>query len=220
MSNKLIIAIDGPAGAGKSTVARILADIFGCEYIDTGAMYRAIAYKAVQHLVDIDDDEELQELLDETEVSFKDKMILLDGKPVGSEIRTPKISSIVSRVAEKKMVREKLIEAQRKIGQEVSVVMDGRDIGTNILPHAQLKIYLTASVETRAKRRFLEQQEKGDTHTLEEIEEEIRDRDQRDMSREIAPLRQAEDAILVDSSDLSIDEVVERIKECYREVKQ
>ena len=129
MSNKLIIAIDGPAGAGKSTVARIIAEIFGCEYIDTGAMYRAITYKCVQRLVDIDDDDELNELLDETTIAFKDKKIYLDGRPVEEEIRTPKISSMVSKVAEKKQVREMLVEAQRKIGEEVSVVMDGRDIG-------------------------------------------------------------------------------------------
>ncbi len=216
MSNKLIIAIDGPAGAGKSTVARILADIFGCEYIDTGAMYRAIAYKAVQHLVDIDDDEELQELLDETEVSFKDKMILLDGKPVGSEIRTPKISSIVSRVAEKKMVREKLIEAQRKIGQEVSVVMDGRDIGTNVFPDAQFKFFITASVDERADRRYKELIQKGYDASKIEIYTEIKKRDEYDTNRTLNPLRKAPDAILIDTTKRTINDVVDEICERIR----
>lgn len=216
MGNKLIIAIDGPAGAGKSTVAKILAEIFGAEYIDTGAMYRAIAYKAVQRLVDIDDDEELEELLDETEVTFKNKQILLDGRPVENEIRTPKISSIVSRVAEKKQVREKLIEAQRKIGQQVSVVMDGRDIGTNVFPDAQFKFFITASVDERADRRYKELIQKGYDASKIEIYTEIKKRDEYDTNRTLNPLRKAPDAILIDTTKRTINDVVDEICERIR----
>lgn len=216
MGNKLIIAIDGPAGAGKSTVAKILAEMFGAEYIDTGAMYRAITYKAVQRLVDIDDDEELEELLDETEVTFKDKKILLDGRPVESEIRTPKISSMVSRVAEKKQVREKLIEAQRKIGQEVSVVMDGRDIGTNVFPDAQFKFFITASVDERADRRYKELIQKGYDASKIEIYTEIKKRDEYDTNRTLNPLRKAPDAILIDTTKRTINDVVDEICERIR----
>lgn len=216
MGNKLIIAIDGPAGAGKSTVAKILADIFGAEYIDTGAMYRAIAYKTVQHLVNIDDDEELQDMLDDTEVTFKDKQIYLDGKPVGSEIRTPKISSIVSKVAEKKMVREKLVEAQRKIGEESSVVMDGRDIGTNVFPEAQFKFFVTASVDERADRRYKELIQKGYDASKIEIYTEIKKRDEYDTNRSLNPLRKAPDAILIDTTKRTINDVVDEICERIR----
>ena len=216
MGNKLIIAIDGPAGAGKSTVAKILAEMFGAEYIDTGAMYRAIAYKAVQHLIDIDDDEELEELLEETEVTFKNKQILLDGRPVENEIRTPKISSIVSRVAEKKQVREKLIEAQRKIGQEVSVVMDGRDIGTNVFPDAQFKFFITASVDERADRRYKELIQKGYDASKIEIYTEIKKRDEYDTNRTLNPLRKAPDAILIDTTKRTINDVVDEICERIR----
>lgn len=216
MGNKLIIAIDGPAGAGKSTVARIIADVFGCEYIDTGAMYRAIAYKCVQRLIDLDDDEELNELLDETEVEFKDKQLLLDGKPVGTEIRTPKINKIVSRVAEKKAVREKLIEAQRKIGEKESVVMDGRDIGTNVFPDAQFKFFITASVDERADRRYKELIQKGYDASKIEIYTEIKRRDEYDTNRTLNPLRKAQDAILIDSTKRTINDVVNEVVERIR----
>lgn len=216
MSNKLIIAIDGPAGAGKSTVARILAEVFGCEYIDTGAMYRAIAYKCVQRLIDLDDDDELNELLEETEVAFKDKKILLDGRPVENEIRTPKISSIVSKVAEKKVVREKLIEAQRKIGEEESVVMDGRDIGTSVFPDAQFKFFITASVDERADRRYKELIQKGYDASKIEIYTEIKKRDEYDTDRTLNPLRKAPDAILIDTTKRTINDVVEEVCERIR----
>ena len=214
------IAVDGPSGAGKSTIAKNVAKKLGIEYIDTGAMYRAVGLKMHRLGIPMEETQPLLTMLADTDIDFSDEHIFLDGEDVSELIRTQEISKAASDCSAFASVRRKLVDLQQKMAKSKSVIMDGRDIGTNILPHAQLKIYLTASVETRAKRRFLEQQEKGDTHTLEEIEEEIRDRDQRDMSREIAPLRQAEDAILVDSSDLSIDEVVERIKECYREVKQ
>ncbi|MBQ1302971.1 MAG: (d)CMP kinase [Firmicutes bacterium] len=216
MSNKLIIAIDGPAGAGKSTVARIIAEIFGCEYIDTGAMYRAITYKCVQRLVDIDDDDELNELLDETTIAFKDKKIYLDGRPVEEEIRTPKISSMVSKVAEKKQVREMLVEAQRKIGEEVSVVMDGRDIGTTVFPDAQFKFFITASVDERADRRYKELIQKGYDASKIEIYTEIKKRDEYDTNRTLNPLRRASDAIVIDTTKRTINDVVDEICERIR----
>ena len=219
------IAIDGPAGAGKSTIAKRVSKELGFIYVDTGAMYRAIAVYMMQNQIDIHDDAAVQKACSKISISIAysddgEQQVILNGENVTGLIRTEEVSKMASVTSANPAVRATLLDLQRDLAAKEDVLMDGRDIGTNILPHAQLKIYLTASVETRAKRCFLEQQEKGDTHTLEEIEEEIRDRDQRDMSREIAPLRQAEDAILVDSSDLSIDEVVERIKECYREVKQ
>ena len=216
MSNKLIIAIDGPAGAGKSTVARIIAEIFGCEYIDTGAMYRAITYKCVQRLVDIDDDDELNELLDETTIAFKDKKIYLDGRPVEEEIRTPKISSMVSKVAEKKQVREMLVEAQRKIGEEVSVVMDGRDIGTTVFPDAQFKFFITATVDERADRRYKELIQKGYDASKIEIYTEIKQRDEYDTNRSLNPLRKASDAIVIDTTKRTINDVVDEICERIR----
>lgn len=218
------IAIDGPAGAGKSTIARRTAQELSFIYVDTGALYRALAVFLVDEGISPEETEKVGEAVKSVKVSIAyengEQQVLVNGKNVTSRLRAEAVGNMASRVSAIPAVRAALLDLQRDLAKAHDVLMDGRDIGTNILPHAQLKIYLTASVETRAKRRFLEQQEKGDTHTLEEIEEEIRDRDQRDMSREIAPLRQAEDAILVDSSDLSIDEVVERIKECYREVKQ
>ena len=188
-------------------------------------MYRAIAVYMIQNQIDIHDDAAVQKACQNISVSITynengEQQVLLNGENVTGLLRTEEVSHTASVTSANPAVRATLLELQRDLAEKEDVLMDGRDIGTNVLPHAQLKIYLTASVETRAKRRFLEQQEKGDTHTLEEIEEEIRDRDARDMSRQIAPLRQAEDAILVDSSDMTIDEVVERIKECCQEVKR
>ncbi len=219
------IAIDGPAGAGKSTIAKRVSKELGFIYVDTGAMYRAIAVYMIQNQIDIHDDAAVQKACQNISVSITynengEQQVLLNGENVTGLLRTEEVSHTASVTSANPAVRATLLELQRDLAEKEDVLMDGRDIGTNVLPHAQLKIYLTASVETRAKRRFLEQQEKGDTHTLEEIEEEIRDRDARDMSRQIAPLRQAEDAILVDSSDMTIDEVVERIKECCQEVKR
>ena len=199
------IAIDGPAGAGKSTIAKRVSKELGFIYVDIGAMYRAIAVYMMQNQIDIHDDAAVQKACSKISISIAysddgEQQVILNGENVTGLIRTEEVSKMASVTSANPAVRATLLDLQRDLAAKEDV--------------------LTASVETRAKRRFLEQQEKGDTHTLEEIEEEIRDRDQRDMSREIAPLRQAEDAILVDSSDLSIDEVVERIKECYREVKQ
>lgn len=209
------IAIDGPAGAGKSTIARRAAKELSFIYVDTGAMYRTIALGLLRRGTDIGNEQELLAALDEIEVSIGyengEQQVYLNGENVSALIRSEEVSSMASQSSAKPQVRAKLTDLQRNLAARENVLMDGRDIGTVILPKAQLKIFLTASVETRAKRRFLEFQEKGVECSLEEIEKDIAERDYRDMHRETAPLCQAEDAVLVDSSEMTIDEVVAKI---------
>ncbi len=215
------IAIDGPAGAGKSTIAKLAAKELGFVYVDTGAMYRTIALGLLRGGVDCEDERQLERALNEisVDISYEDgiQQMLLNGENVTGLIRTEEVSRMASISSAKSQVRKKLLMMQRALAQQRDVIMDGRDIGTQILPKAQLKIYLTASVDARAKRRYLELREKGETCSLEEIEQDIRERDDRDMHREIAPLKQAEDAVLVDSSELTIPEVTERIVSLARE---
>lgn len=215
------IAIDGPAGAGKSTIAKRAAKELSFIYVDTGAMYRSIALHLLRGNTDISDEVSLAAALDQIEITIGyengEQQVYLNGENVSGLIRTEEVSSMASRSSAKPQVRAKLTDLQRELAAKENVLMDGRDIGTMILPNAQLKVYLTASVETRARRRFLEQQAKGIVCTLEEIAKDIAERDYRDMNRETAPLRQAEDAVLVDSSDMTIDEVVETIVGLARE---
>ncbi len=215
------IAIDGPAGSGKSTIARILSHKLGFIYVDTGAMYRAIALYCLRQGLKAEEEEKIERLLPQIEVSIAyeegNQVVYLNGENVSDQIRTPQVSAMTSPVAAYGPVREKLLELQRRLARENDVVMDGRDIGTHVLPDAELKVYLTASVETRALRRYKELEEKGDKTPLSEIEESIRQRDERDMNREIAPLKQAEDAYFLDSSDLTIDEVVAKIEALVKE---
>lgn len=215
------IAIDGPAGAGKSTIAKRAAKELSFIYVDTGAMYRSIALYLLRQKTDIENETELVEALSRIEITIGyekgEQQVYLNGENISALIRTEEVSSMASHSSAKPQVREKLTDLQRDLAATENVLMDGRDIGTMILPSAQLKIYLTASVETRAKRRFQEQQAKGEKCTLEQIEEDIRDRDYRDMNRETAPLRQAEDAVLIDSSDMTIEEVVAMIVNLARE---
>lgn len=215
------IAIDGPAGAGKSTIAKRAAKELSFIYVDTGAMYRSIALHLLRGNTDISDEAALLAALDQIEITIGyengEQQVYLNGENVSGLIRTEEVSSMASQSSAKPQVRAKLTDLQRNLAAKENVLMDGRDIGTMILPNAQLKVYLTASVETRAKRRFLEQQAKGMECTLEEIAKDIAERDYRDMNRETAPLRQAEDAVLVDSSDMTIDEVVETIVGLARE---
>ena len=210
------IAIDGPAGAGKSTIAKRVAKELGFIYVDTGAMYRTIALYLLTNQVDCEQEEQLAAALDNIEISIAyengEQQMLLNGDNVTGRIRTEEVGQMASRSSAKPIVRAKLLALQRSMAASSDVLMDGRDIGTMILPDAQLKIYLTASTAARAKRRYLELQEKGETCSLEEIEKDMEERDYRDMHRETAPLRQAEDAVLVDSSDMTIQQVVERIK--------
>lgn len=213
------IAIDGPAGAGKSTVAQKVAKELSFVYVDTGAMYRAMALYLLRKGVNREEPDEIGEACQNAEISIEyqngEQIVLLDGENVNAHLRTEEVSAMASVSSAVPRVREKLLDLQRKLARIMSVVMDGRDIGTTILPDADVKIYLTASSLTRARRRYLEYQEKGEACDLAEIQKTIEERDQRDMTREISPLCQAEDAVLVDSSELTIDETVEKILSVY-----
>ena len=218
------IAIDGPAGAGKSTIARGAAKELGFIYVDTGAMYRTIALGLLRMGVDCSDEAALAKALDQITVNIGysggEQQMMLGEENVTGLIRTEEVSRMASISSAVPMVREKLLQMQRDLAAAHNVIMDGRDIGTRILPDAPLKIYLTASIEARAQRRFKEMTEKGTACTIEEIRADIEERDLRDMNREIAPLRQAEDAVLVDSSDMTIAEVTSRITGLARERMQ
>ena len=215
------IAIDGPAGAGKSTIAKKVARELSCVYVDTGAMYRAMALYLLRRNVDRENPEEIGEVCQGAEISIEykngEQIVLLNGENVNPFLRREEVGNMASVSSANPKVREKLLDLQRKLAASMSVVMDGRDIGTTILPNAEVKIYLTASSLTRAERRYLELQEKGLSCDLEEIRKDIEERDSRDMNREISPLRQAEDAVLVDSSEMTIEEVVKRILQIFHE---
>jgi len=209
------IAIDGPAGAGKSTVAKSVAKKLQFVYVDTGAMYRAIGLNCIKNDVDIHDEEAVLKLLDDTNVSIKyidnEQAVILNGENVNGQIRTQEVSEAASVVSAYKLVREKMVALQQELAQTTDVVMDGRDIASCVLPDAQVKIYLDASVEVRAKRRYLELIEKGKEADLKTVEDEVRERDYRDMHRENSPLVRVPEADLVDSSYMTIDEVVNTI---------
>ncbi len=209
------IAIDGPAGAGKSTIAKLVAKELGYIYVDTGAMYRGMAIHFLQQKIGGEEKEKIAEASRNANVSiaYEDgaQQIYLNGENVTAKLREEAVGNMASVSSAVPEVRGQLLALQRNLAQKENVVMDGRDIGTNILPHADTKIYLTASVETRAKRRFLELEQKGVMCNMEDIAKDIEERDYRDMHRDIAPLRQAEDAIYVDSSNMTIEEVVKEI---------
>ncbi len=218
------IAIDGPAGAGKSTIAKRLAKKLGFIYVDTGAMYRAMAYYFLQKKTDPSDETAIAAMCPDVDVTIayegNEQQVLLNGENVNGFIRTEEVGNMASSVSVYPVVRTKLVELQRQLAAKSDVIMDGRDIGTCVLPDAQVKIYLTASSATRAKRRFDELAAKGETCDLEQIEKDIIDRDYRDMHRETSPLKQAEDAVLVDSSEMNIDEVVDAIYQIYEKTKR
>ena len=217
------IAIDGPAGAGKSTIAKRLAKKLGFIYVDTGAMYRAMAYYFLQHNIDAKDEKAIAAACPNVDVTITyengEQQVLLNGENVNGVIRNEEVGNMASSTSVYPVVRKKLVELQRQLAKSADVIMDGRDIGTCVLPDAQVKIYLTASSATRAKRRYDELTEKGVSCDLAEIEKDIIDRDYRDMHRETSPLRQAEDAVLVDSSEMNIDEVVDAIYQVYSEAR-
>lgn len=205
------VAIDGPSGAGKSTIAKAVAKKLGIDYVDTGAMYRAVGYKASSLNVPPEDSEAVKKLLADTDIDFVNGDIVLDGAVVNDKIRTPEISKAASIYSAIPEVREKLVEIQRGMGARKSVIMDGRDIGTNVFRDAEYKIFLTASAEERAERRFEELTAKGQEVRFDEVLRDIEKRDHDDMTRALNPLRKAEDAVEVDTTGLSIDEVIERV---------
>lgn len=215
------IAIDGPAGAGKSTIARAAARSLGFLYVDTGAMYRAIALHLLRNHVEAEDTDKIEELLADMTIriiySGGEQQIILNGENVTSQLRKEEVGNMASKSAANPKVREKLLQLQQDIARDNDVIMDGRDIGTFVLPKADVKVYLTASVEERANRRYLELKEKGQEADIKKIEEDIRTRDFQDMNRSIAPLKQAEDAVVIDSSRLSIPEVMDRIVDAFQE---
>lgn len=211
MSEIIRIAVDGPSGAGKSTIARAVAAKLSIDYIDTGAMYRAVGYKMLRDGIAVSDLPAVEAMLAETEIDFSRGNIYLDGENINDKIRTEAISKQASACSALGVVRAKLTEQQQKMGAQKSVIMDGRDIGTVVFPNAEFKFYITASDEERAKRRYRELLEKGQQVTYEKVLSDIRQRDYNDSTREINPLRKAEDAIELDTTTMSAEEVIERI---------
>lgn len=212
-----VVAIDGPAGSGKGTVAKLISEKLGFVNIDTGATFRCIALAMIQRNIKKEEEDKIKELLNYIDINMKpDGTVLLNGEIVTDRIRENDVNTLVSPISVIKIVRDKLLDVQRKIAEGKNVVMEGRDIGTVVFPNADVKIYLDASPEERAKRRLKQNQEKGIESSYEEVLQNIIDRDKRDSSREIAPLKQADDAIYLDSTPLSIEEVVEKITDIIK----
>ncbi len=213
------IAIDGPAGAGKSSIAKLVAKNLGIVYVDTGAMYRTMALACLRDGVDTSDEQAVSKKVEDVEISIEyidgTQHIFMGPADVSSEIRQEEVGKNASLIARYSFVRSKLVSIQQDLATKQDVIMDGRDIGTVVLPDAYLKIFLTASSKVRAQRRYKELVEKGEKCDIDEIEKDIIARDEQDMNREVSPLKQADDAVLVDTSDMSIDQVVSRIMELY-----
>ena len=205
----MIIAIDGPSAAGKSTIAKLLAKELGVEYIDTGAMYRAVALKATREGIDTDDEESLAAFLNDTDVDLSGARVLLDGEDVAGLIRTEEVSMEASRISAIPVVRQKLVALQREMGERKSVVMDGRDIGSNVFPGAEYKFFITASPEVRAERRLKELSERGENVSYDEVLADVKKRDWDDSNRPLNPLVQTEDAILIVTDNIGIEEVLQ-----------
>lgn len=215
------IAIDGPAGAGKSTIAKKLAEDLSYIYVDTGAMYRAMAYFFLQNKIEASDEKAIADVCSDVDVTIRyadgEQQVILNGENVTSFIRREEVGKMASETSVYPVVRTKLVELQRQLAAKENVIMDGRDIGTVVLPDADIKIYMTASSAVRAKRRYDELVAKGVECNIDEIEQDIIDRDHRDMNREVSPLKQADDAVFLDSSNLNIEESVEAIKKIMKE---
>lgn len=211
MSKIIRVAIDGPSGAGKSTIAKAVAKALGIDYIDTGAMYRAVAYKTLSKNIDPQDAVAMQAMLDETEIDFSQGNIILDRIVINEQIRTDAIAKRASQCSALPAVREKLVQLQRQMGQTKSVIMDGRDIGNNVLPDAEYKFFMTASAQARAQRRYEELAAKGQDVNYEQVLSDIEQRDHTDMTRELNPLRKAADAMEVDTTEMGIEEVTDFI---------
>lgn len=221
MAKNIQIAIDGPAGAGKSTIAKIVAEKLGYTYIDTGAMYRAVTYKALRTDIQLEDAAALEEMLRVTEIrlqpSNEGQLVFVDGENVSAPIRSNEVTANVSQVAAYANIREILVAMQQQLAAQGGVVMDGRDIGTHVLPKAELKVFMSASVEERARRRQLDNEKRGIPSTIESLVEEISLRDKKDSEREASPLIQAEDALFLDTTELSIDEAAAAILKLAKE---
>lgn len=221
LKKQIQIAIDGPAAAGKSTIAKKTAELLGYTYVDTGAMYRAITYKALQQNIDLQDEDKLTNLLKETSIELKPspegQLVFLDNVAVTENIRSKEVTSSVSAVAAHASLREEMVNRQKEMGKNGSIVMDGRDIGTHVLKDAELKIFMSASVEERANRRYLENQKRGIDTDLEELKQEIALRDKLDSERVASPLIQADDAIFIDTTYLTVEEVSEKIMQLAKE---
>lgn len=215
MDKRISIAIDGPAAAGKSTVAKVVAKKLSYVYIDTGAMYRTITYAALERKVYIENEEKLMEVVKNVNIEFQQgentQLVFLNGQDVSEVIRTPEVTNRVSIVAKHRLVREEMVRRQQELAEKGGVVMDGRDIGTHVLPDAEVKIFMLASVEERAERRHLENINKGFDSNLEQLKKEIAQRDKLDSEREVSPLKKADDALELDTTSLSIEEVVQKI---------
>lgn len=217
----MIIAIDGPAASGKSTTAKIIAQELGFIYIDTGAMYRAVAYYTLENQINIDDFLAIDNMLDHIDIKFENinnqNQILLNNKNVNTEIRSPEVGNLASKVATKKIIREKMVDLQREFAKDNDVVLDGRDIGTVVFPDADFKFFIIASIDVRAQRRHKELLEKGINQDLEDIRQDLIWRDKNDTEREFSPLTQADDAIVVDTSNMNIEEQVKYILKVIQE---
>ena len=211
MNDIFRIAIDGPSGAGKSTIAKAVASRLNIDYIDTGAMYRAVGYKMNKEGVPFEECSELEQMLSNTDIDFVKGDIILDGEIVNSLIRTPEVSMLASKCSALPLVREKLVEIQRGMGSRKSVIMDGRDIGTNVLKDAEYKVFLTASAEERANRRFKELQEKGENQSYSNVLADIKQRDYNDTTRKLNPLAKAEDAVELNTDGMDIEQVVQAV---------
>lgn len=224
MEKKLSVAIDGPAAAGKSTVAKIVAEKFNYIYVDTGAMYRALTYKALNHGVLLNDENALFNILIHTDIALKPsetgQMVFVDNEDVTTQIRNNEVTGSVSEVAKHRSIREEMVRRQKMFGENGGVVMDGRDIGTHVLPNAEVKVFLIASVDERAQRRHHENILKGFPSDIEVLKEEIATRDKLDSEREVSPLKKADDAVEIDTTSLSIQEVAESIMSLIEERKR
>lgn len=221
MVKNIQIAIDGPAGAGKSTIAKIVAEALNFTYIDTGAMYRAVTYKSMKQNIQLHDAKAIEQMLNETSITLKPseqgQLVFIDGTDVSQDIRSNEVTSNVSEVAAHANIREILVDMQQQLAANGGVVMDGRDIATHVLKDAELKIYMSATVEERAHRRYLDNERRGITSTIESLQEEIALRDKLDSEREASPLIQAEDALFLDTTDLSIEEAANEILKLAKE---
>lgn len=215
----MIIAIDGPAGSGKGTIAKLVSEKLKFINIDTGAMYRCVALKMLEKKIGLDNYDEIHKILNEIDISFDDESVILNGKDVSKDIRSIEVSNFVSPVSAIGFIRDKMVELQRKLGDENNVVMEGRDIGTVVFPNAELKIYLDATPEERARRRVAQNTSNNIESNYEQILKDIIERDTRDSTRKISPLKKADDAVVIDSTNLTIEEVVNKVIELVENIK-